>query len=212
MITMSGPGAPQKPTVTQGIPNLHQKLQWTAQQNPMGCSKFCCHHWKTPQLQQKHVSQHDAMLNTTYGEGPGQIFVLVDVLVILQKRSEAAVHLSYLQNPHDIPWNIWNPDWFIGILIIAYYNPYRNWVVCHPLYTSISNHGGSKPWSFLCFHAEKITFLHAWLCLKPHFFFRNPGGNWHSSEIFHKNGVIRKWIFSFQFIPKGTGGSKTHRY
>ena len=141
MITMSGPGAPQKTTVTQGIPNLHQQLQWRAQQNPMGCSKFCCHHWKTPKLQQKHVSQHDAMLNTTYGVGPGHIFVLVDGPVILQKRSEAAVHLSYLQVPDDIPWNIWNPDCFIGILIIAYYNPYRNWVVCHPLYTSISNQG-----------------------------------------------------------------------
>ena len=36
-------------------------------------------------------------------------------------------HLSSVQNPDDIPLN---PDWLIGILVLAYCNPHiYNWVV-----------------------------------------------------------------------------------
>ncbi len=31
------------------------------------------------------------------------------------------IQLSSVQNPYDIPWY---PDWFLGILTMAYYNPY----------------------------------------------------------------------------------------
>ena len=42
------------------------------------------------------------------------------------------------KKPYDISLH---PDWFIGILILAYYNPYITWVGFHP-YMGVSKNGG----------------------------------------------------------------------
>ena len=59
--------------------------------------------WRFPKFQRQRC---------TTADGAG-------VLAFQGSRRVCRGHLSSVQNPVDIPWN---PGWFIGILILAYYN------------------------------------------------------------------------------------------